>query len=122
MAYGPPLPQPPDFGFLGGQKIQQTEVRLPRVEPTGQEFRVPDMVSVRFGKGDKNTVGALLRAASGQDSGLTGVSSTYAAKLLESWGYPTNPDAWTGDQWDAALKANAAVDPMAAMSGLLGGY
>lgn len=122
------LPKPPNFGNVGSLPIRRTQVELPRVEDPQyafkdmqpQQMQVPDIVNVRYGAGDKNVVGQLLKAANGEESGLTGVSSTYAAKLLQGWGYPTTADAWTYDEWDAALKANAGmVNPMQM---LLGGY
>lgn len=117
------MPKPQNWGYVGDTKIRQTQLqpgqyREPQLEmPT--EMQVPDVVRVRYGAGDKAIVGSLLKAAKGEESGLTGVSSTYAAKMLQQWGYPTEADAWTKDQWKSALDANAAqVNPMA----LLGGY
>ncbi len=118
------LPKPQDFGYPGGMKIQRTDVQMPKVEDPQyafpkQEMQVPDVVNVRYGAGDKNIVGSLLKAANGQESGLTGVTSTYAAKLLQTWGYPTTADAWTRDQWEQGIGSNAAmVNPTT----MLGGY
>jgi hypothetical protein len=120
------LPRPPSWGYLGDLQtpIQRTQPKLPQVEDPAkafpqQEMQMPDVVKVRYGAGDKAIVGALLKAVNGEDSGLTGVSSTYAAKMLQGWGYPTTADAWTSDQWKQALDANAAMtNPM----GMLGGY
>jgi hypothetical protein len=120
------LPRPPGYGYLGDIQtpIQRTQPKLPQAEDPAkafpqQEMQMPDVVKVRYGAGDKAIVGALLKAVNGEDSGLTGVSSTYAAKMLQGWGYPTAADAWTADQWKQALDANAAMmNPM----GMLGGY
>lgn len=122
------LPRPPSFGAPGGIPIRRTQPELPRVQEPEYAFRemtqnqqpmqMPDIVRVRYGAGDKQIVGALLKAASGQESGLTGVSSTYAAKLLQSWGMPTDANAWSGPDWDAAIKANAGMtNPMQMLLG-----
>jgi hypothetical protein len=119
------MPKPPNWGYVGDTKIRQTQlpqsqVREPQLDYPPEEMQMPDIVKVRYGAGDKQIVGALLKAANGEESGLTGVSSTYAAKMLQDFGYPTTADAWTADQWKQALDANAAtVNPMAP---LLGGY
>ena len=124
MPYDPlKPPAPPQFGTPGGMPIRRTEITPPRPVAPEQafetpEFQMPDLVSVRYGAGDKQIVGSLLKAANGEESGLTGVPASYATKLLQSWGYPTTMDAWTADQWDAAIKANAAMtNPMAALMG-----
>jgi hypothetical protein len=115
---------------VGNLPIRRTQPQLPKVEEPQYAFRdmqqnqqpmqMPDIVRVRYGAGDKQIVGALLKAASGQESGLTGVSSTYAAKMLQSFGYPTTADAWTGPEWDAAIKGNAGMTNPLQM--LLGEY
>jgi len=118
------LPKPQDFGYPGELGIRQTQVQMPKVEDPQyafpkQEMQVPDIVNVRYGAGDKAIVGSLLKAVKGEESGLTGVSSTYAVRLLQQWGYPTEADAWTADQWKQGLDANAGMsNPMA----MLGGY
>ena len=62
---------------------------------------------------------ALLRAANGEESGLTGVPPEYAAKLLTQWGYPTSMDALSADEWEQRISANAMqLNPL----DLLGGY
>jgi hypothetical protein len=116
------LPRPYDYGYLGGQPMADpfadvTQVKLPTpddVSSTIQQYappiQMPDIVQANYGKGNKMMVGALIKAANGQDSGLTGVSQAYAVKLLTQWGYPTDPNAWSSDQWAAALD-QAAAEP-----------
>jgi hypothetical protein len=119
------MPKPPNWGYVDQIPIRRTQpiqsqVREPSMPELNQELQMPDVVKVRFGAGDKAIVGALLKAVNGEESGLTGVSSTYASKMLQGWGYPTTADAWTSDQWKQALDANAAT--MNPMGPLLGGY
>jgi hypothetical protein len=120
------MPKPPGWGYIEGSPIRRTQLPQSNVrEPQSsfgqqQEMQVPDIVRVRTGAGDKAIVGALLKAANGEESGLVGVPSTFAATLLESWGMPTTADAWTADRWKQELDARAAtVNPM---TPLLGGY
>lgn len=110
------LPQPRGFGYLGDARIRATQTRLPQVADPEQiayelsQYRppkMPDVVRARYGAGDKQMVGSLLRAANGEDSGLTGVSPMQAVKILDSFGYPSSADAWTYDQWEQAITANA---------------
>ena len=96
------LPQPPNYGYVGDIPIQRTQPKLPQVVAPEdafpqQKMQMPDVVKARYGLGDKNTVAALLRAANGEDSGLVGVTSTYATKLLQSANMPTTMDAWTAE-------------------------
>lgn len=116
------MSKPPNWGYVGDTKIRQTQLQQPQYRepqlPEPQEMQMPDVVRVRYGAGDKQIVGALLKAVRGEESGLTGVSSTYAAKTLQQFGYPTEADAWTADQWKQALDANAAtMNPMGALLG-----
>lgn len=101
-------PSPPDYGYINSMPIQQTQVDLPQMQPVKlPELQIPDVVRAMHGAGDKNMVGALLKAAAGEDSGLIGVSPTFAASLLGKMGYPTNADDWSPDQWQQSIDANA---------------
>lgn len=125
------LPRPPDYGYLGEMKLPRIEVRLPEVqspedawdylEPYRQPVQVPDVVRVRYGAGDKATVGELLRIANGEASDLLGVSPSYASELLTGWGYPTSMDAWTADQWEASIGSRALEpNPLTLLNGFGG--
>lgn len=113
------LPRPPDWGYLGDMQVPTPDLSYdaPQTPEQADSFMksnyeqpatIPDSLRARYGAGDPKMVGALLRAANGQESGLMGVPPTYAASLLQSFGYPTTMDAWDGPTWDAAIKSHAA--------------
>src|SRR5690349_10008223 len=115
------LPRPPDFGYLGDMQVPTPDLTPP--DPTTPEqaasfikqnyeqpATIPDALRVRYGAGDPATVKALLLTANGQDGGLVGVPATYAASVLQSFGYPTTMDAWDGPTWQQAIASHAA-DP-----------
>lgn len=107
----------PGYGYLNDIPVYRDPVDIPRVQQPQRQ--TPDLVKVQFGAGDKGIVGSLLRAANGEESGLTGVPPEYAAKLLTQWGYPTSMDALSADEWEQRISANAMqINPL----DLLGGY
>ena len=107
----------PGYGYLNDIPVYRDSVDIPRVQQPQRQ--TPDLVKVQFGAGDKSIVGSLLRAANGEESGLTGVPPEYAAKLLTQWGYPTSMDALSADEWEQRISANAMqINPL----DLLGGY
>ena len=108
----------PSYGYMGDVPVYRDSVRIPDIKRTAPN--PPDLVKIQYGAGDKNIVGSLLRAASGEESGLVGVPPDYAAMLLQSWGYPTSMDALSADEWAARISANAAMNPNP--FDLIGGY
>jgi hypothetical protein len=117
------LPRPRNLGYAGDLPVRSTYPDLPKPQSPEQAqshmqdaipvaSELPDIVRVRTGKGDPAIVGALLRQANGEESGLTGVPATYAAKVLQSWGYPTTMDAWDAATWESSIAANAAPNPL----------
>ena len=113
------LPRPPDYGYLGDMQVPQPDLSYDAPDTPEyvdqfmkqnyeQPANIPDPLRAKYGAGDKNMVGALLKAANGQESGLMGVPPTYAAKLLQSFGYPTTADAWDAPTWQAAIESHAA--------------
>lgn len=102
------LPAPPGYGYLGDLALPATTVRLPKPAPPDlQQPRIPDVVRAQYSAGDKQVVGDLLRAANGEENGLVGITPTFAARILTSFGYPTTMDAWTADQWSSAIESRA---------------
>lgn len=122
--YPDELPRPAGYGMVGPLRLPKHEPELPKVlppeqafrdMPKPQQFKVPDLVTVRNGAGDPAVVGDLLRAANGEPTQkYQNIPATYAAKLLQSFGYPTTMDAWTADEWKAAIDANKARTEMIA--------
>ncbi len=117
------LPRPPDLGYPGDLPIRTSYPKIAEPQAPDQARQhmetavapnreLPDIVRVRFGKGDPAIVGALLKQANGEESGLVGVPATYAAKMLQSWGYPTAMDAWDAATWESSIGANAAPNPL----------
>lgn len=105
------MPQLPSYGYLGNERVLPDQVDIPRPEmPRFQQPEIPDIVRAQFGAGDKTMVGALLRAANGQDSGIAGLSPEYAVKLLTDFGYPTDAAAWDAATWQSAIDAHA-IEP-----------
>lgn len=113
------LPRPPNFGYLGDLQVPQPDLRYDAPDTPQQvdsfvkqnyeqPATIPDSLRARYGAGDPKMVGALLRAANGQESGLNGVPPTYATKLLQQWGFPTTMDAWDANTWDTAIKGHAS--------------
>jgi hypothetical protein len=114
------LPFMQGYGYderMGGLGLPKTEIMPPDpMTPDQLAYQMqpyempelPDAVVMRYGKGDKNVVGDLLRIVAGEQTQRMGVSPTQAASWLTEWGYPTTMDGWTADQWAAALETNAA--------------
>lgn len=124
MSYKPlELPRPPDFGYIGGLAVPNSSPRIAAPQEPDAAFEqmqnaipvaedLPDLVRVQYGKGDAQIVGALLKQANGEDSGLVGVPSTLAVRLLQSWGYPTTMDAWDAATWEQTIGTNAQPNPL----------
>ncbi len=117
------LPRPPDFGYVGELPTRTSYPDIPQPQSPDRiaahvqsampvSSDLPDIVRVQRGKGDPAIVGALLRQANGEESGLVGVPATYAAKVLQGWGYPTTMDAWDATTWETTIAANAAPNPL----------
>ncbi len=113
------LPRPPDWGYLGDMQVPQPDLSYDAPDSpeqvaqfTQQNYEqpavIPDALRARYGAGDKQIVGALLKAANGQESGLNGIPPSYATQLLQSFGYPTTADAWDAATWQAAIESHAA--------------
>lgn len=119
--YPDALPRPEGYGMAGDLRLPRHRPELPEVQPPDfQRPRMPDLVKAQLGAGDKAVVGDLLRIANGEPATLSGIPSTYATRLLQSWGYPTAMDAWTADQWKQAIDAKAAeTSGAAALMGAL---
>lgn len=125
------LPAPSRIGYAGDLRVpgdfdfaynmgELPEIRDPIApDRVAQEFeygypdiQLPDVVSVYFGAGDRETVGDLIRIVNGEEAGLEGVSPEIATYLLNQWGYPTTFDAWSSDEWEAALASNQPASPL----------
>ena len=72
-------------------------------------------------------MGSLLRAANGEESGLTGVPPgvckcpSMRQMLLTQWGYPTSMDALSADEWEQRISANAMqLNPLDLLGGIDG--
>jgi hypothetical protein len=117
-------PRPQDYGYAGDLALPETQVNLPAVKvPRPEPMQTPDIVRAQYGSGDKAIVGSLLRAANGEDSGMVGITPTFAARILTSFGYPTTMDGWTGDQWAAAIDGNAGkLNPLDILESMTAGY
>lgn len=113
-----PSPSFHGYGYLGGVEVPMMEpLEIPDpispedaqryLEPYQQPIPVSDSMRAQFGAGDRTMVGKLLLAANGQDSGLVGVSPSFASHLLTSWQYPTDPMALDADGWQALLSQHA---------------
>lgn len=124
------LPRPPNYGYLpqGTQPIESTQVNLPSPQdpqsPSDvqyqlqqyakqQQIPMPDIVKVKYAAGDPAMVRKVFDIANGADpetNGLFGYTQQDALTQLQQWGYPTDANTWTADQWNAAI-ATAAQQP-----------
>lgn len=127
MAQYPTLSAPEGFGTLGGQRIQTTEPDLNVQSPEAvqrhlasldEPINVPDTVRVKYATPDRVMVGALLKAANGEESGLVGVPAWMAANRLNELGMPSRMDDWTADQWQTALAQYEGQPSVLALLGL----
>ena len=120
------LPAPPGFGYLGETRAPgnydfayQANVvpQLPKPQDPNyleealafpQGPGVPDLLRVHYGAADKAIVGDLLRIVEGSEPAqLRGITAELAQKYLTDWGYPSQMDAWTADEWASGLEAHS---------------
>lgn len=109
----PHLGAPEGFGYLGGAPIRVTEppeVRVSSPEQIGSHFSslpepmpLPDLVVATQGPVNKETVGRLLKAANGQESGWVGVSATDAIQRLQKLGMPLHAEDQPRPWWEAKI-------------------
>lgn len=123
------LPRPPGYGFLPGstQPIPSGSVDLPQYNEIAEspeqisyhlrqmqeDYRIPmpDIVKVKYAAGDPQMVSRVFAIAQGNDpesQGLFGFTKEDALTQLTEWGYPTDANTWTADEWTAAITAAAA--------------
>lgn len=122
------LPAPPNFGYdsFGNRApidanfaYNMGEVRAPdprdvttpeqaarTIDNFREPIRMPDAVRASMGAGDRQIVGELLKIVNGQESGLK-VGPDIARSLLDQWGYPHDPDAWSYDEWQQAIESRS---------------
>ena len=121
------LPAPQGYGYMGdgtrapfSAQFAYSMGEVPQFQPPMQPDqvsrelgiqpdRVPDVMAVSQGRKDKQIVGELLNIVAGEPSQLRAITPALAAQFLEHWGYPTSRDAWTYDEWAAALTPAPAV-------------
>lgn len=111
--YLPHLAPPEGFGYLGDFRVRSTpmpEIDVASPQEIGSHFAnlpepvpLPDLVVATQGPVNRETVGRLLRAANGEESGWTGVSATDALARLQSLGMPARAEDWDIPTWEANI-------------------